>query len=151
MFSPQAIAGDLPTSSTYAVSWTTAENPVWALLALNTSQWEKIFQYVKNSWSGTIAAKWVAQYDISEDNSANVESWAANNYWAWINIASMATLTYWWIQKSWYVSWLAALTAWQRVAAAAAWAVTSNAAPSANDLWTSVATDTTKAQLRGLL
>lgn len=150
MIAPQVVAWDLPTLSGYA-TWTTADNEVGSLLAVNTDEWEKIFQYVYNSWSWTIAAKGVAQYDISEDNSANVEAWWANNYWAWINIASMATLAYGWIQKSWYVSWLASLTAWQRVAAAAAWAVTSNAAPSANDLWTSVATATTKAQLRGLI
>ena len=150
MFAPQAISWDLPTLSTYATE-ANQSNELWSLLSVNTDEWEKIFQYVLNSWAGTIAAKAVAQYDISEDNSANVEAGWANAYWAWINIASMVTLAYGWIQKSGFVSGLALLTAWQKVTAAAAWAVGSSATFSANFLWNSTATDTNTAMLSWLI
>lgn len=111
------------------------------------------FIYMKST--ANIAAKDVVAYDPAADDSSIALRGAANANGAGIaNIAMDGSVTavFAWVQVKGLVTGLAAtMTAGQTVTAAAAGAVGSTAVFSANALGQSVATDTTKAILKGLL
>ena len=145
------ISGLLPNNSSYA-STTAQEQDLWELLEVkDTTNWTKIFRYVQNTWSWTIASWNFVQFDISEDSIWKVEQGWANNYACGRAVCSMTTLTYAWIQVAWYISGITWASAGQNLLAAASGWYTEAATLAANVIWTSVITSATEAQLKGLI
>jgi len=138
------------TSDIDAVATAAAKEELGSIRSVQTTEGEKLYKYVKAT--GTIAAVKVVASDVSEGDNYSVEVGGANNYGQGVSVVAMDTTTpYAWVQVGGLITGLASLTAGERVAASTTGAVTSNAAPSANDLGTATAVTTTSAVLKGLI